>query len=377
MDMITQGGIKIKPNVVDYDTEYNPRYLNGKANYDGLAMLPSVRRPGHRHALRIEVHGQRPRDLHRRAVGADYGADYGPAQRVRRQQAQRHHQGHPEATRGADGGGAGRRPEPRLRAAVALPGQPRLAPRVHRHAQRPRRRGYRALPVLLARQVEAEDRPNDALNRVTTPKGPFMLSQQETDLLCQVGPGTPMGEVFRRFWIPVLLSEELPEPDTTPVAIRILGEDLLAFRATTGKVGLTSAYCPHRHAHLFWGRNEEEGLRCTYHGWKYDTTGQCVDMPNEPGDLSFKDKIKLRSYPTIEAGGAIWAYMGPPERHAGPAPARVDACAGRERAGRRSVCRRTTGPRPSKAASTPATSPTCTTTTCTRPTTARSTSRRR
>jgi len=141
-----------------------------------------------------------------------------------------------------------------------------------------------------------------------------MLSQQETDLLCQVGPGTPMGEVFRRFWIPVLLSEEVPEPDTTPVAIRILGEDLLAFRATSGKVGLTSAYCAHRHAHLFWGRNEEEGIRCTYHGWKYDTTGQCVDMPNEPGDLSFKDKIKIRSYPTIDAGGAIWAYMGPPER---------------------------------------------------------------
>ena len=175
--------------------------------------------------------------------------------------------------------------------------------------ERPRRRGDRAVPVLLARQVEDEE-----LTRPLYEKGPFMLSQQETDLLCQVGPGTPMGEVFRRFWIPVLLSEEVPEPDTTPVAIRILGEDLLAFRATSGKVGLTSAYCPHRHAHLFWGRNEEEGIRCTYHGWKYDTTGQCVDMPNEPGDLSFKDKIKIRSYPTMDAGGAIWAYMGPPER---------------------------------------------------------------
>ncbi|HEY1298670.1 MAG TPA: Rieske 2Fe-2S domain-containing protein [Chloroflexota bacterium] len=140
-----------------------------------------------------------------------------------------------------------------------------------------------------------------------------MLSKAETDLLCQVGPGTPMGDVFRRFWIPVLLAEELPEPDSDPVAIRILGEDLLAFRATSGKVGLTSAYCAHRHAHLFWGRNEQEGIRCTYHGWKYDTGGQCVDMPNEPGDLSFKDKIKLRAYPTREAGGCIWAYMGPPE----------------------------------------------------------------
>jgi phenylpropionate dioxygenase-like ring-hydroxylating dioxygenase large terminal subunit len=141
-----------------------------------------------------------------------------------------------------------------------------------------------------------------------------MLSQQETDLLCQVGPGTPMGEVFRRFWIPVVLSEEVPDPDSDPIAIRILGEDLLAFRATSGKVGLTSAYCAHRHAHLFWGRNEQEGIRCTYHGWKYDPSGQCVDMPNEPGDLSFKDKIKLRAYPTQEAGGCIWAYMGPPEK---------------------------------------------------------------
>jgi hypothetical protein len=94
-----------------------------------------------------------------------------------------------------------------------------------------------------------------------------MLSKAETDLLCQVGPGTPMGDVFRRFWIPVLLAEELPEPDSDPVAIRVLGEDLVAFRATSGKVGLTSAYCAHRHAHLYWGRNEQEGIRCTYHGY--------------------------------------------------------------------------------------------------------------
>jgi len=146
-----------------------------------------------------------------------------------------------------------------------------------------------------------------------------MLSAQETELLCKVGPGTPMGEVFRRFWIPVLLSEEVAEPDSTPVAIRILGEDLLAFRTTNGKVALTSAYCAHRHAHLFWGRNEQQGIRCTYHGWKFDVNGQCVDMPNEPGDLSFKDKISIKAYPTQEAGGCIWAYMGPrdkmPEMH--------------------------------------------------------------
>ena len=94
-----------------------------------------------------------------------------------------------------------------------------------------------------------------------------MLSQEETKLLCETDAGTPMGELFRRFWIPVLISEELPEPDCTPMAIKILGEDLLAFRDTDGKVGLISAFCAHRHAMLFWGRNEECGIRCTYHGW--------------------------------------------------------------------------------------------------------------
>jgi phthalate 4,5-dioxygenase len=140
-----------------------------------------------------------------------------------------------------------------------------------------------------------------------------MLSEHETNLLCQIGPGTPMGEVFRRFWVPVLLSEELPEPDCTPVAFRVLGEDLLAFRDTDGRVGVTSAYCAHRHAHLFWGRNEQNGIRCTYHGWKYDVTGQCVDMPNEPADNNFKEKIQIRAYPAQEAGSCVWAYMGPPE----------------------------------------------------------------
>src|SRR5207247_10143241 len=94
-----------------------------------------------------------------------------------------------------------------------------------------------------------------------------MLSEHENKLLCEVGPGTPMGELLRRFWMPVLLSEELPEPDCDPVAVRILGEDLVGFRDAEGRLGVTSAYCGHRHAHLFWGRNEEPGLRCTSHGW--------------------------------------------------------------------------------------------------------------
>src|SRR5918999_1814240 len=129
-----------------------------------------------------------------------------------------------------------------------------------------------------------------------------MLSEHETQLLARTGPGTPMGELFRRFWQPVLLAEELPHPDCDPVSTRILGEDLVCFRDTDGRVGVLEAYCQHRHAHLFWGRNEEGGLRCTYHGWKYDVSGACVDMPNEPPENSFKDKVRARAYPAREAG---------------------------------------------------------------------------
>ena len=140
-----------------------------------------------------------------------------------------------------------------------------------------------------------------------------MLSQEENDLLCRTGPGTPMGNLFRRFWLPVALSRELPKTDCPPVRLRILSEDLIAFRDTNGKVGLLSRYCPHRGASLFFGRNEEGGLRCVYHGWKFDTAGVCIDMPNEPAECSFKQKIRQTAYPTREAGGVIWAYMGPQE----------------------------------------------------------------
>jgi phthalate 4,5-dioxygenase len=140
-----------------------------------------------------------------------------------------------------------------------------------------------------------------------------MLSKEENDLLCRTGPGTPMGNLFRRFWLPVALSRELPKTDCPPVRLRILSEDLIAFRDTNGKVGLLSRYCPHRGASLFFGRNEEGGLRCVYHGWKFDTNGACVDMPNEPAECSFKQKIRQTAYPTREAGGVIWAYMGPQE----------------------------------------------------------------
>ena len=102
-----------------------------------------------------------------------------------------------------------------------------------------------------------------------------MLSKEENDMLCRTAPGTPMGELFRRFWLPVALSRELPKPDCAPVRLRILSEDLIAFRDTEGKVGLLARYCPHRGASLFFGRNEECGLRCIYHGWKVDVSG-CV-----------------------------------------------------------------------------------------------------
>jgi phthalate 4,5-dioxygenase oxygenase subunit len=138
-----------------------------------------------------------------------------------------------------------------------------------------------------------------------------MLSREDNARLTKVGPGTPMGTTMRRYWIPALLSWELPEPDCPPVRVKLLGEDLIAFRDTRGKLGLLDEYCPHRRVSLFFGRNEDCGLRCVYHGWKFDTTGQCVDMMNEPEELSFAHKIRTTAYPMVELGGVIWTYMGP------------------------------------------------------------------
>jgi phenylpropionate dioxygenase-like ring-hydroxylating dioxygenase large terminal subunit len=120
-----------------------------------------------------------------------------------------------------------------------------------------------------------------------------------------------MGQLFRRYWLPVLLSDEVAAPDGPPVRVRALGEDLVAFRDSTGLVGLIDAHCPHRAAPMFFGRNEECGLRCVYHGWKFDAAGNCVDMPSEPPDSPFKTKVNIKAYPTWEGGGAVWAYMGP------------------------------------------------------------------
>lgn len=145
-----------------------------------------------------------------------------------------------------------------------------------------------------------------------------MLSREDNELLTRVGPGTPMGTFMRRFWMPVLLSSEIAEPDGAPVRVRLLGEPLIAFRDTQGRVGVVDEHCPHRRASLFFGRNEECGLRCIYHGWKFDVEGNCVDMPSEPPDSTYRTKVKLTAYPAREAGGVVWAYMGPPDRMGEP-----------------------------------------------------------
>src|ERR671939_453611 len=138
-----------------------------------------------------------------------------------------------------------------------------------------------------------------------------MLSKADNDLLCRTSAGTPMGELFRRFWLPALLPSELPGPDCDPIRFRILGEDLIAWRDTNGVPGFIQNNCPHRGASLFFGRTEEGGLRCVYHGWKFDVAGNCVDMPNEPAESDFKHKVKAVAYPCQERGGIVWAYMGP------------------------------------------------------------------
>src|SRR5689334_15073084 len=145
-----------------------------------------------------------------------------------------------------------------------------------------------------------------------------MLTAAENERITRVGPGTPMGEVFRRYWMPAALSHELPEADGAPIRVRLLDEDLIAFRDTAGKVGLVDAFCPHRRAPMFFGRNEECGLRCVYHGWKFDRDGTCVDMPSEPPDSLFKTKVRIESYPVWEGGGYLWAYLGPPAQQPPP-----------------------------------------------------------
>jgi nitrite reductase/ring-hydroxylating ferredoxin subunit len=141
-----------------------------------------------------------------------------------------------------------------------------------------------------------------------------MLPREDNEMLTQVGAAQPMGKLMRSYWIPALLAQEIPEPDCPPVRVRLLGEDLVAFRDTNGRIGLLGEHCPHRGTSLFFGRNEACGLRCIYHGWKMDVTGKVLDTPAEPAGSTLKDKVRHTAYPCKEAAGIVWTYMGPKDR---------------------------------------------------------------
>ena len=136
-----------------------------------------------------------------------------------------------------------------------------------------------------------------------------MLTAANNEMLTRVGPGTPMGNLMREYWTPACLSSEL-KADGEPMRLMLLGEQLIAFRDTDGRVGIMEHRCPHRCASLFFGRNEEGGLRCVYHGWKFDVEGNCLDTPNVPPAQDFKDRIKAKAYRVVERAGIIWTYMG-------------------------------------------------------------------
>ena len=140
-----------------------------------------------------------------------------------------------------------------------------------------------------------------------------MLTSEENDLLCRVEGKAPMGQLMRRHWAPVCLIEEVSEPDGAPIKARLFGEDLVVFRDTNGDVGVMDEYCPHRRASLVFGRNENSGLRCLYHGWKMDVRGNVLEMVSEPAASGMTQKVKHLAYPTKEWGGFVWAYMGPSE----------------------------------------------------------------
>ena len=137
-----------------------------------------------------------------------------------------------------------------------------------------------------------------------------MITEEENRLICEVEGLAPMGQLMRRHWIPALMSEEI-ETDGKPVRVRLFGEDLVAFRDSNGDVGLIDEFCPHRGPSLYFGRNENCGLRCLYHGWKFDKDGNITEMPSEPPESQMKERIKIKAYSTHEAGGFVWAWMGP------------------------------------------------------------------
>lgn len=147
------------------------------------------------------------------------------------------------------------------------------------------------------------------------------MKKEMSEALTQVGPGTPMGNLMRRYWVPALMSREIPEADGPQVRVKLLGEKLLAFRNSDGQACLISEFCSHRGVSLYFGRNEENGIRCAYHGVKFDGMGQCVDVPSSPQACA---RMHIKGYPCVERGGIVWTYMGPPEHQ--PAPPELEWC---------------------------------------------------
>ncbi len=147
------------------------------------------------------------------------------------------------------------------------------------------------------------------------------MDKQMSETLVRTGPGTAMGELMRRYWVPALLVSEIAEPDCPPVRVQLLGEKLLAFRDTEGKAALIDEFCSHRGVSLYFGRNEENGIRCAYHGLKFDRDGKCVDVPSAPQACKH---MGIKAYPTIERAGIVWAYLGPKDKQ--PAPPDVEWC---------------------------------------------------
>jgi hypothetical protein len=147
------------------------------------------------------------------------------------------------------------------------------------------------------------------------------MNKEMAETLTRTGPGSPMGNLLRRYWVPILMSSEIAEPDGPQVRVQILGEKLLAFRDTSGRPGLIDEFCSHRGVSLYFGRNEENGLRCAYHGLKFTVSGECVDVPSAPQACKH---MGITAYPCIERGGLVWAYMGPKDKQ--PAPPDLEWC---------------------------------------------------
>ena len=188
------------------------------------------------------------------------------------------------------------------------------------------------------------------------------MRAEQNELLTRTGPGTPMGELFRRYWLPALLAEELPGPDCPPVRVEAAAEKLIAFRDTQNRLGLIDEFCAHRGVSLWFGRNEEDGLRCAYHGWKYDVTGQCVDMPSEPDNPRLCQRMKLKSYPLRRARRRALDLHGAARARSRRSPSTNGRRFPRASASSPSAGRSATTCRRWRAASTRATSPSCTAT---------------